>query len=76
MNLTVQGNPHAYEGAPDVKSLLEALHETVLYVTVRLNGEILHRRDFENIPLTEGDSVDFLYFLGGGMELADTRSYV
>lgn len=66
MNLTVNGKPLEYEGEPAVSALLEQLKEQTTYVTVRHNGDILTRRDFENIPLAEGDAVDFLYFMGGG----------
>lgn len=66
MNLTVQGKPYVHEGQPTILSVLEALHESVLYVNVRLNGEVLQRRDFENIRVSDGDSLDFLYFMGGG----------
>jgi sulfur carrier protein len=66
MNLTVQGRPFAHAGDPDMASVLEALNESISYVTVRHNGAILQRRDFESIPVAEGDSIDVLYFMGGG----------
>ena len=35
-------------------------------VSVELNGEILDRNAFESTILKDGDSVEFLYFMGGG----------
>jgi len=35
-------------------------------VSVELNEEILRREKFEDTMLAEGDSVEFLYFMGGG----------
>lgn len=35
-------------------------------VSVELNGEILDRKTFDTAVLTEGDRVEFLYFMGGG----------
>lgn len=67
LDLTVQGEKLDYTGPADVRSLLESRGENALYANVRINGEILTRRDFENIPLRDGDSVDFLYFMGGGL---------
>lgn len=67
LELTVQGQKLSYGGPADVRSLLEFQGENALYANVRINGEILTRRDFENIPLKDGDSVDFLYFMGGGL---------
>ena len=36
-------------------------------VTVELNGDILDRENFEKTMVKEGDEVEFLYFMGGGL---------
>jgi len=66
LTLTVQGKHVRYGGDADVRSLLESRGENSLYANVRINGTVLSRRDFENIPLSDGDEIDFLYFMGGG----------
>ena len=38
-------------------------------VSVELNGSILQRQSFESTELKEGDSLEFLYFMGGGSGL-------
>ena len=40
--------------------------ETPQYVTVSVNEEFVEARDFESHSLSEGDNVEFLYFMGGG----------
>ena len=35
-------------------------------VSVQLNGDILDRAAFDSTQVTEGDEVEFLYFMGGG----------
>ena len=35
-------------------------------VTVQVNGTILERKDFPTTLVRTDDSVDFLYFMGGG----------
>jgi len=35
-------------------------------VSVQVNEEFVEREDFGTTRLNEGDSVDFLYFMGGG----------
>lgn len=35
-------------------------------VSVQLNGIILDRQSFESTTISEGDEVEFLYFMGGG----------
>lgn len=72
MKLTVQGHPYVFEGEGNLKALIEALDEQVPYVTPRVNGVILHRRDFENVSIGEGDRIELLYFMGGGASLAET----
>ncbi len=37
-----------------------------LYVTVELNGEILERNAFDATLVATGDTIEFLYFMGGG----------
>jgi len=66
IELTVQGKQLHYHGAKDIRSLLESQGENSAYANVRINGDVLQRRDFENIRVNDGDQIDFLYFMGGG----------
>lgn len=40
--------------------------ETPEYVTVSINDEFIDRGEFTSHVLTEGDNIEFLYFMGGG----------
>ena len=40
--------------------------ETPMYVTVSINDEFVESGTFETTVLKDGDSVEFLYFMGGG----------
>ena len=69
MDLTVNGKPATIDGkeALDIVALLAELKvEQPDYVTVELNGEILDREAFPTTTVKSGDSVEFLYFMGGG----------
>jgi sulfur carrier protein len=35
-------------------------------VSIQLNGQFVNRDDFDSTQVTDGDEVDFLYFMGGG----------
>lgn len=35
-------------------------------VSVQVNEEFVEREDFDTLQIKENDSVDFLYFMGGG----------
>jgi sulfur carrier protein len=51
-------------------SLLELIKQNKVQqpdmVSVQLNGEFVNREDFDKTKITDGDEVDFLYFMGGG----------
>jgi sulfur carrier protein len=69
MNLTVNGKPAGIEqeNPVSITLLLEALKvEQREYVTVELNGDILDRSDFDGTTVKDGDTIEFLYFMGGG----------
>lgn len=69
MNLTVNGKPSTVDGAEslNVTELLVVLKVAQAeYVTVELNGEVLEREAFEATIVKNGDTVEFLYFMGGG----------
>jgi len=38
------------------------------YVTVQINDELVDRADFDTLTVKEGDTVEFLYFMGGGAQ--------
>lgn len=46
--------------------LRELKVENPEYVSVEHNGEILDRQKFSTTVVTEGDNVEFLYYMGGG----------
>lgn len=67
MILTIAGNKKDYNDGLTVSQLIEAEKvETPLYVTVSLNDEFIKNADFDTTVLKDGDSVEFLYFMGGG----------
>ncbi len=69
MQLTVNGKPTTIEGKEtlSITALLAELQvKDALYVTVELNGEIVDREHFDTTIVAAGNSVEFLYFMGGG----------
>ena len=68
MTLTINGRNDSL----DAKSLsvIELLKlkavEMPEMVSVQLNGDILERSEFESTQVSDGDEVEFLYFMGGG----------
>ena len=67
MKLIVAGNEKEYANGLSVSQLIELEKvETPQYVTVSINDEFVESGKFAETLLHEGDSVEFLYFMGGG----------
>jgi len=67
MNVTVNGEQTELTGAITVSELLTAQDVKMPdMVSVEVNGKILKRAEFDSTTLAEADSVEFLYFMGGG----------
>jgi sulfur carrier protein len=68
MKLTVNGKEEKLgKEFISISGLLDELKVVdALYVTVELNGTILKRENFDRTIVSDGDVVEFLYFMGGG----------
>ena len=67
MKITVSGETKDVADGITVTELLEQEKvETPEYVSVSVNEEFISRGDFSSTKLKEGDTVEFLYFMGGG----------
>ena len=67
MVITVAGDKKEVKDAITVEELIvQGDVETPQYVTVSVNDDFIDKAEFETYALKEGDSVEFLYFMGGG----------
>ena len=67
MVLIVAGERKNYAEELTVRELIQIENvETPEYVTVPLNEEFIEKAAFESTVLKDGDSVEFIYFMGGG----------
>ena len=67
MVITVAGDKKEVEDAITVSELIvQEDIETPQYVTVSVNDDFIDKAEFDTYALKEGDSVEFLYFMGGG----------
>lgn len=67
MTITVAGEKKEVKDGITIAELIEQEKvETPMYVSVSVNEEFEDRENFETRKLAEGDSVEFLYFMGGG----------
>ena len=67
MVITVAGNKKEVKDDLTVAQLVvDEKVETPEYVTVTINDECVESGTFDTTVLTDGDTVEFLYFMGGG----------
>lgn len=68
MTLTINGRSDSLDAQSLTVIELLKLKDVEMpeMVSVQLNGDILERSDFESTQVSEGDEVEFLYFMGGG----------
>ena len=67
MVITVAGEKKEVKDGLTLPELIEQENvETPEYVTVSINDEFVATEDKESTVLKKGDTVEFLYFMGGG----------
>jgi sulfur carrier protein len=67
MKLTANGKVVELDNEVTVIDLLKILEvKTPEYVSIQINDEILSREDYDKTKVKENDSIEFLYFMGGG----------
>lgn len=70
MQVSVNGEVNEFAGDDlNITGLLELRRvESPEMVAVQLNGEFVDMKDYPSTYLKPGDDIEFLYFMGGGLE--------
>lgn len=69
LTLLVNGHSRVFTSLPDSPSLADLVTELGLKsdrVAVEHNGEIAAKSAWEETPLTDGDRLEIVHFVGGG----------
>ena len=67
MTITVSGEKKEVKDGLTLPELIELENvETPEYVTVSVNDEFVSEDEKKSLTLKDGDTVEFLYFMGGG----------
>lgn len=66
VQVVVNGKAREIDGGHTVGSLLESLDLHPGLVVVELNREILDRSSYADVPVSEGDTLELVHFVGGG----------
>lgn len=68
MKITINGKEEELQDGVNMTDLLTSRKIRAEMVSIELNGEILHRDKFSATQLSEGDKLEFLYYMGGGRD--------
>lgn len=66
MNLEVNGSEHSTGEKATVVTVLKEIEAPADRVAVMVNGEVIHRKSFNNHALADGDKIDVLILTAGG----------
>lgn len=66
MDLIINGERRAIDGAETVEQLLHALQLDPRAVVVERNREIIRRPLVASTPVAAGDVIEIVHFVGGG----------
>ena len=67
MTITVAGvKKEVADGLTVAQLVIDENVETPQYVTVTINDEFVESGQFAETIIKDGDSIEFLYFMGGG----------
>jgi len=72
MTIKVNGERYSTE-KETLTQLLEELRIMPERVAIEVNLKVIKRADFSHFSLHEGDSVEIVYFVGGGNKLRTPR---
>lgn len=67
MILTINGEPRTFEALSTLATLIDALSLKGDRVAVELNREIVPRLQWESTPVKDGDKLEIVHFVGGGL---------
>ena len=66
VQITLNGRTEAVEDGTTVLRLLESKGINPARVAVELNRRILRREEYDDTPLSPGDALEVVTFVGGG----------
>jgi len=66
MSIRLNGKERDVPTGTTVRSLLDDLDLHPGMIVVELNREILERDGYDGVPVSEGDTIELVHFVGGG----------
>jgi thiamine biosynthesis protein ThiS len=69
MKVFINGDSRDLSGTPSLAELITQLDLPVARIAVELNREVVRRADWSSTMLKEGDRIEIVHFVGGGVDV-------
>jgi sulfur carrier protein len=66
MHIIVNGEERAFSGLTSISALIDALGLDGRKLAIERNLEIVPRSVYDQTPLSDGDRIEIVHFIGGG----------
>lgn len=66
MKVFINGEEKMVESGVTLTGLLSELGVSETRIAVELNEAVIRRRDWESTPVSDGDKIEVVHFVGGG----------
>lgn len=66
MKIFINGETKAIEKELNLSELLETLSLPNERIAIELNKEVVRKKDWENIKISDADKIEIVHFVGGG----------
>ncbi len=66
ITLTINGKRQSLDAPTHLVDFLHSRLDPERMVAIGYNGQVVHRQEWDNVVLSEGDVVDIVHMVGGG----------
>ncbi|NQU17087.1 MAG: sulfur carrier protein ThiS [Candidatus Saganbacteria bacterium] len=67
MKILLNGKIEEIKKGQKLIGVLEDRNIKPAVVAVELNGEAIEKKDYDKLEIRDGDQLEFVYFMGGGL---------
>ena len=66
MQVLINGETRKIENELNLRELLEKLELPTERIAIELNKDVIRKKDWETIKISESDKIEIIHFVGGG----------
>lgn len=66
MQVLINGETRKIENELNLRQLLEKLELPTERIAIELNKDVIRKKDWESIKISDADKIEIIHFVGGG----------